>query len=105
MSRRSKASEQGTAEDLELHYTITPTLVSSLGYARWAAGRVSALGLSFYGLRALQTDMMHLRIAEMTVACTFRYFPDDIAAFDQQSQFRCAELELSHIWAAPQRRK
>lgn len=71
MSRRSKAPEQGTTEDVELHYTITPTLVSSLGHARWVAGRVSALGLSFYGLRALQTEMMHLRIGEMTVACTF----------------------------------
>ena len=28
------------------------------------------MGLSFYGLRALQTETMHLRIAEMTVACT-----------------------------------
>lgn len=71
MSRRSKAAEQGTAGDVELHYTITPKLVSSLSYARWVAGRASVLGLSFYGLRSLQTEMMHLRIAEMTVACTF----------------------------------
>ena len=67
MSRRSKATEQGTAEDVELHYTITPRLSSSLGHARWVAGRASVLGLSFYGLRALQTEIMHLRIAEMTV--------------------------------------
>ncbi|MCA9630225.1 MAG: hypothetical protein KC766_21290 [Myxococcales bacterium] len=71
MSRRSKATEQGTAEDVELHYTITPRLASSLGHARWVAGRASVLGLSFYGLRALQTEIMHLRIAEMTVACAF----------------------------------
>jgi hypothetical protein len=70
MSRRSKAAEQGTAGDVELHYTITPRLVSSLSHARWVAGKASVLALSFYGLRALQTEMMHLRIAEMTVACT-----------------------------------
>ena len=63
MSRRSKAAEQGPAGDVELHYTITPRLVSSLGHARWVAGKASVLGLSFYGLRALQTEMMHLRIA------------------------------------------
>lgn len=71
MSPRSKAAEHGTAGDVQLHYAITPTLVSSLGHARWVAGKASVLGLSFYGLRALQTARIHLRIAEMTVACTF----------------------------------
>ena len=71
MSRRMKTAEQGPASDVELHYTLTPKLSSSVGHAKWSAGRASALGLSFYGLRALQTERMHLRIAEMTLACTF----------------------------------
>lgn len=62
MSRRAKGAERGTAGDLEFHYTITPRLMSSLGHARWSAGMASALGLSFYELRAHQTEVLHLRM-------------------------------------------
>ena len=69
MTRRSAGKGEADAPaGTELHYTITPSLVSSRTLAHKMAGKAGALRLSFYALRALQPEALHLRIAEMTVA-------------------------------------